>query len=139
MTFPFGFRETNRHLPPTRRSISQTSIVQPVGPYQRFRSSGLVRASKTRLGGASKSRLNITSRSVGVDIVNLLPSINLTPLYLRRVFRQAVHRVSRTRRSRHSPYPTGSYRPGLPRTGKQTDGRFASDHPAGLQTSLCRE
>src|SRR5215216_7150479 len=76
MVFPSGRRETKRHAPPVRRSTSQTSSDQPVGPYQHRTSSGFVHASKTRLGGASKTRVMRTSRSEGVVMVSA-PSVSM--------------------------------------------------------------
>src|SRR5437868_10500564 len=71
MSFPSGLCSTNRKLPPTLRSTSQTAIDQPRGPNQRLSSSGLVNASKTRRRGASKTRVKTISRSVGVVTFNV--------------------------------------------------------------------
>src|SRR5437879_6447973 len=57
-------RHTERYAPPTFRSTSHTASSQPPNtPSQRLSSSGLVRASKTRRRGASKSRVITISRS----------------------------------------------------------------------------
>src|SRR5437879_149452 len=71
MSLPPGPRNTERQAPPTFRSISQTTSDQPRGPNQRLNSSGLVKASKTRRRGASKTRVITTSRSVGVVTCNV--------------------------------------------------------------------
>src|SRR5271155_1571079 len=67
LAFPSSWHHTKRAAPPTRRSISQTARRQSSGPYnQRLTSSGLVQASNTRCRGASKTRVIVTSRSLGV-------------------------------------------------------------------------
>src|SRR5277367_2887411 len=67
ISFPSPWRQTKRVAPPTRKSISQTASRQSSGPYnQRFTSSGLLQASKTRCRGASKMRVIVISRSLGV-------------------------------------------------------------------------
>src|SRR6266571_2265667 len=71
MSLPPGPRNRERQAPPTFRSISQTTSDQPRGPNQRLNSSGLVKASKTRRRGASKTRVITTSRSVGVVTFNV--------------------------------------------------------------------
>src|SRR6267154_4430016 len=71
MSLPSGPRKTQRHAPPTFRSASETTSDQPLGPNQRLSSSGLVKASKTRRRGASKTRVITTSRSVGRDTFNV--------------------------------------------------------------------
>src|ERR1700732_988141 len=71
ISWPPGPRNTERHAPPTFRSISQTTSDQPRGPNQRLNSSGLVKASKTRRRGTSKTRVITTSRSVGVVTFNV--------------------------------------------------------------------
>src|ERR1700731_5246823 len=71
ISWPPGPRNTERHAPPPLRSISHTASDQPRGPNQRLNSSGLVKASKTRRRGASKTRVITTSRSVGVVTCNV--------------------------------------------------------------------
>src|SRR6266436_6506803 len=71
MLVPSGPRNTQRQAPPAFRSISQTASDQPRGPNQRLNSSGLVKASKIRRRGASKTRVITTSRSVGVATFNV--------------------------------------------------------------------
>src|SRR5271163_243721 len=67
MPFSSPWRHSKRVAPPTRRSISQTAKRQSSGPYnQRFKSSGFVQASKTKCRGASKMRVIVISRSLGV-------------------------------------------------------------------------
>ena len=46
---------TYRHMPPTRRSISQTIIAPRFACHQRFTNSGVVHALHTRCFGASNS------------------------------------------------------------------------------------
>src|ERR1700676_3476419 len=72
MSLPPGPRKTKRQGPPGRRSTSHTASVQPCGPNQRGRCSGLVHASKTRRRGASKTRVKTISRSDGVVTVKAL-------------------------------------------------------------------
>src|SRR2546421_4617261 len=71
MMAPPGPCSTERQAPPTFRSISETANDQPRGPNQRLNSSGLVKASKTRRRGASKTRVITTSRSVGIVTFNV--------------------------------------------------------------------
>src|SRR6266849_10906252 len=85
MSLPSGPRNTERHPPPTFRSISQTASDQPRGPNQRLNSSGLVKAAKTRRRGASKTRVITTSRSVGVVTFNV-PVFFIGDLLYRFVF-----------------------------------------------------
>src|SRR5271163_2769053 len=67
MSCPSPWLQTKRRPPPGFRFILQTARRQSSGPYnQRFTSSGLVQASKTRWRGASKTRIIATSRSLGV-------------------------------------------------------------------------
>src|SRR5277367_992017 len=67
MSCPSPWPQTKRRPPPGFRFILQTARRQSSGPYnQRFTSSGLVQASKTRWRGASKTRIIATSRSLGV-------------------------------------------------------------------------
>ena len=62
-----ALRETQRYVPPTHRSMSQTASDHPVGPKShRFMRSGLVWQSQTRWRGASKRRVNRISRSGAV-------------------------------------------------------------------------
>src|SRR6267378_8298911 len=71
MSLQSGPRNTQRHAPPTFRSASQTTSDQPRGPNQRLSSSGLVKASKTRRRGESKTRVITISRSVGRETFNV--------------------------------------------------------------------
>src|SRR6266542_1968057 len=67
ISVPLERRQTKRHVPPSRRSISHTGMVQPSGPNIQFGTcSGFVNASKTSLRGASTTRVMTTSRSDGV-------------------------------------------------------------------------
>src|SRR5277367_4105054 len=67
MSSPLPWLQTKRRPPPGFRFILQTVSRQSSSPYnQRFTSSGLVQASKTRWRGASKTRIIATSRSLGV-------------------------------------------------------------------------
>src|SRR5271170_6827040 len=67
MSCPSPWLQTKRRPPPGFRFILQTARRQSSVPYnQRFTSSGLVQASKTRWRGASKTRIIATSRSLGV-------------------------------------------------------------------------
>src|ERR1700736_537149 len=84
ISLPSGPRSTERHVPSTFRSISQTASDQPRGPNQRLNSSGLVKASKTRRRGASKTRVITTSCSVGVVTFNV-PVFVIGDLLYRRV------------------------------------------------------
>src|SRR6266478_9698601 len=86
MSLPPGPRNTERQAPPTFRSISQTTNDQPRGPNQRLNSSGLVKASKIRRRGASKTRVITTSRSVGVVTFNV-PEFFIGDLLYRLVYR----------------------------------------------------
>src|SRR5687767_7223507 len=56
---------SRRYLPPTRTSISQERRTMPIdfGAHHRLNSSGLVQASNTMRGGASKVRVTTSSRS----------------------------------------------------------------------------
>src|SRR5271154_1328295 len=67
MSCPLSCLQTKRRPPPGFRFILHTASRQSSGPHsQRFMSSGLVQASKTRCRGASKTRIMATSRSLGV-------------------------------------------------------------------------
>src|SRR6266545_6909511 len=67
ISVPSERRQTKCHIPPARRSISQTGMVQPLGPnIQCGRCLGSVQASKTSLRGASTTRAMTISRSDGV-------------------------------------------------------------------------
>src|SRR5262245_18259935 len=66
MRVPSGPCSTNRHEPPTRKSLSHSTSYQPRGRNHRFSSSHFVKASKTIERGASNSRTILTSRSLGV-------------------------------------------------------------------------
>ena len=72
-TSPCGPRPTKRHVPPTRRSISQTVTEYRSSrmPHQRLTCSGLVIASNTRCRGASNRRVSVISRSDGVVALNV--------------------------------------------------------------------
>src|SRR3954447_24608872 len=80
---------SKRYLPPTRTSISHESRVIPndFGTHHCLNSSGLVHASNTRRGGASKVRVTTSSRSdvrstvvrlfTGAASLSLVASIDL--------------------------------------------------------------
>src|SRR4029453_2350518 len=82
---PSSLRQTKRHGPPGRRSISQTGIVQPSGPSSQFGTcSEFVQASQTSSRGASKARVISSSRSDTVVrvvsptfVVDILPLLSL--------------------------------------------------------------
>src|SRR2546422_496012 len=67
ISVPSERRQTKCHAPPGRRSISQTGMVQPLGPnIQCGGCSGLVQASKTSPRGAATTRVLTNSPSDGV-------------------------------------------------------------------------
>src|SRR5712692_786442 len=67
-SLPSGDCERTRHAPPGRRSISQESVVKPRGPHHCLMRSGSVQALKTRLRGASKTRVITSSRSASFSV-----------------------------------------------------------------------
>jgi hypothetical protein len=77
-----GERMTIRQAPPTRASNSQIVFVKPVGPHHRAMCSGSVHALKTRLRGASKTRVMTTPRSATFAVAFVLASIFVTSLLL---------------------------------------------------------
>src|SRR5271156_1940368 len=72
MPFSSPWGHSKRVAPPPPRSFSQTASRHSSGPYsQRFSSSGVVQASKTRCRGASNTRVIVISRSLGVVTFNV--------------------------------------------------------------------
>src|SRR5262245_50712538 len=64
---PSGAFERVRHRPPGRKSISHDRVTNPRGPHHCLIRSGSVQALKTRLRGAAKTRVMVSSRSVGAE------------------------------------------------------------------------
>src|SRR5215469_15182859 len=81
---PSGERFTQRKAPFGRRSISQTRSGAPLGSHQWATCSALVQASKTRVRGASKSRVTTIWRSPGVVMLTapmlFRVAVSLSPL-----------------------------------------------------------
>src|SRR5215203_3034778 len=75
---PSGLRMQYCQVPPTRKSISQTGSVQPLGPHQFVRWPQSDQARKTRSRGARKTRLAMKSRpSIDVDIAPRVPVLGV--------------------------------------------------------------
>src|SRR5258708_2579770 len=89
---PSGDRMRKRYLPPARTSISQVGIVKPRGPHHRIKCCGSVQASKTRLRGASKIRLSVSTRSAGSVVRLVFASIDLLLHLIQTVARYSARR-----------------------------------------------
>src|SRR5690606_21191243 len=82
--WPEGLCQPWRQAAPARGSNSQIGIVHPSGPSSHCcRSAGVVHAFQTSSRGASKVRVNRTSRSVGVEKVVTPDSLVVTIVVLR--------------------------------------------------------
>src|SRR5207247_4591600 len=82
-----GDRMQLRYLPPTRRSILQTGVVNPFGPYQRAKCPGSVHAFQTSSRGTSKTRVMTIARWVCAVVRSRFAVMSLLlSLYLIEVF-----------------------------------------------------
>src|SRR5262245_42515464 len=91
---PSGPLARVRQRPPGRKSSSHDRLTAPRGPHHCLMRSGSVHALKTRLQGASKTRVITSSRSVvGEEGLFFSAMLLLLSLDIAQIFTQAVQAV----------------------------------------------